>query len=203
MRTLRRAFFMFVPVASVPVAAVALLALSTLAHGQPFGAPERFTAFAVQTGDGQSWTGSVDILITRWSTSGERDRLMAVLIDEGPDQLLDAVRNRQPAGTMRMPSSPGQDLRLAWSEPAADGGRHVTVLTDRPIGFWEAATRPRSADYPYTIIEMQIDHDGEGEGRMWVAARVTVNSVRDHIELEDYALEPVRLMSIRSSRLTH
>ncbi|MFI5178402.1 MAG: hypothetical protein ACHQO8_07565 [Vicinamibacterales bacterium] len=198
MRTLRRAFFVF-----VPVSAIALLALSTLAHGQAFGAPERFSAFAVQMHEGQSWTGSVDILITRWSTPAERDRLMALLIDEGPDALLDALRGHQPAGSLRTPSSLGQDLRLAWSEPAADGGRHVTVLTDRPIGFWEAMMRPRSIDYPLTIIEMQIDRDGEGEGRMWIAARVTVNSMRDHIELEDYALEPVRLMSIRSSRLTH
>jgi hypothetical protein len=197
MRTLCRAFFVFVT--AIPVALLA----SAAARGQAFGAPERFTAFAAQMGDGRSWTGSVDILITRWSTSAERDRLMAVLLGEGPEALLDALRDRQPAGTLRAPSSLGQDLRLAWTDPVTDGGRHVTVLTDRPIGFWEAAMRPRSIGYPFTIIEMQIDRDGEGEGRMWIAARITVDKAWDHIELEDYASEPVRLMSIRSSRLTH
>jgi len=198
MRTFGRAFFWF-----VPVSAAALLALSAVAHGQSFGAPERFTAFAVQAGDSRSWTGSVDILITRWSTAVERDRLMATLIGEGPDALLAALRDHPPAGTLRAPSGLRQDLRLAWSDPAAGGGRHVTVLTDRPIGFWETAMRPPSIDYPFTIIELQIDRDGDGEGRMWIAASITVDSAGDHIELADYAAAPVRLLSVQSSRLTH
>ena len=46
-------------------------------------------------------------------------------------------------------------------------------MTDRYISFWEAANRPRTVDYPFTLIEIRIGPDGKGEGKMSIATKVT------------------------------
>ena len=33
----------------------------------------------------------------------------------------------------------------------------MVLVTDRRIGFWEAANQPRSIDYPFTVIELRLN----------------------------------------------
>ncbi len=49
--------------------------------------------------------------------------------------------------------------------PMDEGGEHIVMATDRYISFWEAVNRPRTIDYPFTLIEMRLGPDGMGEGR--------------------------------------
>ena len=187
-----------------------LVALSTIAlfglaapqaARQAGGVTERFSAVAINMGGfGPAQAGPVEIVITRWSTDAERERLTAVLMDKGPEALLSALRDTRRVGYFRTPNSLGYDLHFAWDAPQADGGRHIVLATDRPIGFWEAADQPRSIDYPFTLVELRLNRDGEGEGKMSIAARITANKEFNLIELEDYALQPVRLTSVRSVR---
>jgi len=74
------------------------------------------------------------------------------------------------------------------------------LATDRPIGFWEARNQPRSFDYPFTVIQMQIDRNGEGTGTLSYATRIRV--VKDTIELENFATSPVMLTKISARRST-
>lgn len=41
----------------------------------------------------------------------------------------------------------------------------IFLMTDRYIGAWEAANRPRTMDYPFTLIQLQGDKDGKGVGK--------------------------------------
>jgi len=67
---------------------------------------------------------------------------------------------------------PNQDTGFRWvttsgmrsRRPSEDGGRTIVIATDRPIGFWEASHRPRSFDYPFTVIEMKLE---SGRKRLW------------------------------------
>lgn len=177
-------------------------ASATWMTGQTGGAPERFTAFAVNMGNfGPAQSGTVEMVVTRWSTENEREILIAALLDRGPDALLNNLRETRPVGYIRTPNSIGYDLRFAQDIPGEDGGRRVILVTDRPISFWEAANQPRSIDYPFTLIELRLNRDGEGEGKMSIATKITGKREFNLIELEDYATQPVRLMAVRSSRL--
>jgi hypothetical protein len=61
---------------------------------------------------------------------------------------------------------------FARHSPTEEDGERVVLATDRPIGFLESANQPRSINYPFTIIEMQLNRAGEGEGRMSLATKV-------------------------------
>jgi hypothetical protein len=55
--------------------------------------------------------------------------------------------------------------------------------------------RPRTIDYPFTVIDLRVRADDEGEGKMSLFAKITVRG--DTIELEDYGTQPVLLQSVR------
>jgi len=51
--------------------------------------------------------------------------------------------------------------------------------------------------YPFTVIELRLSSNGEGEGKMSIATRIVANRDPGVIEFEDYALQPVLLMHVR------
>jgi hypothetical protein len=161
-------------------------------------ASERYTAFAVDMGvPGRSTSGQVEFVIERYSTDAERDRLMSVLVEQGPDKLLDTLQSLPRVGYLRTPNSIGYDLKFARRHKGEDGGDVITLVTDRYIGFWEAANQPRTIDYPFTMIEIRIGADGVGEGKMSIATKVTYDKENNTIVLEDYKSQPVMLNQVR------
>lgn len=184
--------------AFVTTSLIGLTAVVTVAVAQTRGTPERFTAFAVNLGTpGPASAGTVEIAVTRWSTDAERDRLLAVLMENGPDKLLARLQRLPRVGYIRTPNSIGYDLHFARRTPLPDGGERVVLATDRYISFWEATNRPRSIDYPFTVIEIHINADGEGEGKMSLATKIIADKENKQIVLEDYGTQPVLLKSVR------
>ena len=162
----------------------------------------RFTAFAVDLGSPgrRAAAGTVEIAIERWSTNAERDRLMATLKERGPEKLLDALQDIPRVGHIRTPDSIGYPIHFAYREPGEDGGEEITLVTDRYIGFWESYYRPRTIDYPFTVIELRLNRNGEGEGKMSLATKITADRHGDRVVLENYSAQPVLLNSVRRSR---
>jgi hypothetical protein len=173
-----------------------MVLVCSLALAQTNGQPERFTANAVslspQYGTGQQ---TVEINVNRWSPSSDRATLIAAVM-KSPDELLKQLQKMRPVGTIRTPDSIGYDLHYAQQTPLPEGGRSIVIATDRPIGFWEATNRPRSIDYPFTVIQMNLDRNGMGSGTMSYATRITTKN--NIIELEDFATQPIMLNNIRA-----
>jgi len=75
------------------------LALVAPLSGEPAGAPVRFTALAVNMGHpGPTGAGTVEIVVNRFSSDAERDRLLSVLLEKGPEKLLDVLRDMPRVG---------------------------------------------------------------------------------------------------------
>ena len=154
-------------------------------------------------------TGSnavVDITINQWSTAEERQRLITAMLEKGPKELLKQLQKAPSKGRFRIPTARrpdphhlalGLDVRYAWQVPGEDGGRRIVLAFDRYIGFAEARNQPRSIDYPFTLIELRVDGQGEGEGRFAVATKITFDKEKNQIELENYSSEPVRLNNVK------
>lgn len=178
-----------------------LAAFSARVPAQTMGSPERFTALAVNMSNvGRTGANTVDINVTRWSTDAERDRLINTVMENGPEKLLDVLQSMPRVGYFRTPTSIGYDLHYARHTALPDGGERVVIATDRRIGFWEAANRPRSIDYPFTVIELHLNADGEGEGKLSLATKILADKDSKTIVLEDYANQPVLLQSVKRER---
>lgn len=180
---------------SMLVGAAVLIGSASLG-GQTIGEKERFTAIAIVNNARASGAGIVQIDVNRWSTAAEREKLLTVLKKQGADKLLDALQDTKPVGIIKTPDSLGYDLHFASQTPLPDGGRRIVIATDRPIGFWEAANRPRTIDYPFTVIQMEIGKDGTGKGTLSYATKVI--PAGDSIVLENFGTQPVMLTEIKS-----
>ena len=154
---------------------------------------ERFLAQAVNTDTGG--TAQVEIAVERWSTEEQRNGLVATLREKGPDKLLAELQRLPRVGFIRQTSNIGWDLHYAHHEPLPEGGERVVVATDRPIGTGEAFNQPRTIDYPFTVVELRLNADGEGEGKMTYATKIT--AAGNSIILENWGIGPVLLQGVR------
>jgi hypothetical protein len=179
-------------------ACAAIIALNRPLDAQTNGEPEEFTAVAIVNNNLASGAGTVLIRVTRWSAETERDRLINTLKANGPDKLLSELSGMRSVGSIRTPDSLAYDLRYAHQRPAEDGGRQIVLATDRPIGFWEAAHQPRTIQYPFTVIQMQIGADGRGKGTLSYATKITAHG--NTIELENFATQPVMLTDVKAEK---
>jgi hypothetical protein len=175
---------------------VAWLLSATRPAAQTEGHAEHFTANAIDMNSGT--TGRVEISVTRWSTPGEREALVTTLFKEGSDQLLEKLRDMRPVGRIYTPGSIGYELRYAEERKLPEGGRMIVLATDRPMGFYELVQQPRSAEYPFTWIQLNMKPDGTGEGRLAIAARVFADRPNRPIEIENFDIQPIRLEAVRS-----
>jgi hypothetical protein len=179
------------------VAVSALLILSPAVTAQTHGQKERFTTVAIVNNLYQTGAGTVVLSVDRWSTDAERERLMATLREKGPRALLDALQDTRAVGRIRTPDSIGYDLHYAHQTVGEDGKRRIVLATDRPIGFREMWESPRTVDYPFTIVEMEIGPDGRGTGTLSEFTRILADG--DIIHLENFANTPVMLTDVRSN----
>ena len=147
----------------------------------------------------------VDITVNSWSSAEEREQLITTMLEKGSGALLKALQKAPVKGRFRIPTarppdphhlSLGLDIRYAWQVPLPEGGKRIVLAMDRYIGFAEARNQPRSVDYPFTLIQIHVDKDGKGEGKMAVATKIKFDKEKKVIELENYSSEPVRLNNV-------
>ena len=191
----------FPSISAVAAVSAAAVLSSFVLHAQTMGTPERYTANAINMNRGAA--GTIELVVNRWSTDAQRDKLMAVMLNKGPEKLLDALQDMPRMGYIKTPDRVGWDLHFTRKIAAPDGGERVILVTDRRIGFWEAANRPRSIDYPFTVIELRLNRDGEGEGKMSVATKIIADKEDNVVTLENYDIQPVLLTNIRREKVTH
>ena len=80
--------------------------------------------------------------------------------------------------------------------PSKDGGERIVLVTDRHMSFREVANRHRSVDYPFTVIDINMQPSGEGEGKMTVATKITGDRNGNIVVLENYEIQPVLLTKV-------
>ena len=183
--------------------AVATAAAIVLSIGHPsaqsnMARPEKFTAFAVDVSatTPRASASVVDIEIKRWSTDAERDKLLEIFRAQGQDALLSALQKLPVVGGIRTPGSLNYDIHFARQRAEEDGGRMVFLMTDRYISAWEAMNRPRTIDYPFTLIQLQLDKTGRGVGKASIATQIT-QEPDGTIVLENFSNQPVMLNNVK------
>ena len=139
------------------------------------------------------------IVVNRWPTTVEQETLLGAL-DRGQDAFVKALMKTRRVGYIQTPDSIGWGLHYVQVVPGKDGGRTITLMTERPVGFWETLNRPISIDYPLMWIELRLDKDGEGEGTMFLAAKASGSLKHRFMVIENFATQAVRLTNVHTLR---
>src|SRR5262245_4128433 len=149
--------------------------------------------------------GTIQIRITGWSAEATRERLISTMLDKGQNALLSALQKEPEQGRISIPGWQGadpQNYRLGWAlrytarDALPDGGERIVIATDRQMSMWEVRNRPRTYDYPFTLIEIRMPSSGKGEGRMFGATQIRFDKKKNQIVLEQYSAGEIRLNEI-------
>jgi hypothetical protein len=198
---------------ALSIATAVLLLAPAAASVRAQQEPLEIDAFAINMSNIATGANArVDITINSWSTAEERERLIVVMLEKGSNALLKELQKAPVKGRFRIPTarppdphhlSLGLDIRYAWQVPLPDGGKRIVLAMDRYIGFAEARNQPRSIDYPFTVIELRLNRDGEGEGKMSIATKIIPDKENNIVTLENYDIQPVLLTNIKREKVSH
>ena len=117
-----------------------------------------------------------------------------MLAEKGPNGLEKAMRKID-KGWIRVGSSLGYHVSVTRTFDTG-GGRTIRVATDRPIQMFEVMRGLRSLDHPFGIVELQLDANGRGEGRLIAAAEVGFTK-EGVLEIESFGTQPFRLLQVK------
>jgi len=183
--------------------ALLLPSLVTAIHAETDTVKDRFTFVAANGSKaGPSGAGRLELAVTRWSTDAERDRVHSVVTKEGPDQLRNALADAYAAGWIHWPGQLDYTLRYARRTPRPDGGEDVVLVTDSRTWIgWDPSHATNWTDAPFTVIQLRLNKDGAGEGRLSPANKIRADKDLG-IVLEDYPNQPTLLTDVQRDRNT-
>ena len=179
------------------IVGVAMLAVAApISAGKGSDTHEVFTASAISLGGPQPATvGRISFSIDRWTTADDDKKLQLALRDGRSKDVVEALQDLKSVGRISTPGSIGYPLQYAAQDMLPDGSRHIILMTDRPMSFAEVWDQPITVDYPVTYIELKVDKDGKGSGKMMIASKLT--QTRKLLVVEDWAVQPIQLNDVK------
>jgi len=167
---------------------------------------EKFAALAyLPSGAGRAMVGAgrtanVDLFVNSYTSDEEARAMAGTLVDGGPDALLKALEKTESRGKITLTGRVGfYDLKLIRSRPTQTG-RRIYAVGDRPVGFLEAYYSGRSRDYEFGILQLDLEKNSkgreEGTGVLIYAAKIKLLD-GNTIDIENYGVDPIRLLGVR------
>ena len=121
-------------------------------------------------------------VVQRFTSVEELQNLAGVLENGGQFGLLSVLKGRRD-GQLRMGAT-NMPIALVFVEEQGRDYRYL-FLTPRRIQVEEELLGEESLNYPFGIAEFEVDRFGRGEGRIHVAAALSIDA-SGHVEIEDY-----------------
>jgi hypothetical protein len=186
--------------------------LAAVAAAQPPPPPETFTG----TTANMSAPGvELRINVLRWSEEADREAVLSAIepalegavADEGDGETIsDALQELQTVGFIWTGGSLGYALKYTHRTEQPDGGEHIVLVTDRPLGLWDRNGPWRDGDTEprdFTVVDLRLDAEGNGEGRMSLAAPLVVDAEQQTVGLGGDQPVPVHLENAKREPLPY
>lgn len=166
-------------------------------------AQETFKGNIIKYGSGRYTgvrTSSFTLTLNSVTPDDQAERNLKILQTDGQDKLLDAIHNEE-LGRFSLSGELGRTIN-AVREVNVDGKRKIYAVFERWTEFAELRGGYRSLDYPFGYIELTIDpRTGKGSGQYFAAAKIRWKHEKDgkmsHVEVEDYATFPAKLLNVK------
>lgn len=176
-----------------------ILAAATTTYAQ-----ETFTGNVIKYGTGRYTgvrTANFTLRLKSFTPEDQARRYLALLQTGGQDKLLDAIHGED-IGSISFSGQLGRTINAA-REVNVGGMRKIYAIFERWTEFAELRGGYRSLDYPFGYIELTIDpRTGKGSGQYFAAAKIRwkneKNGTSSHVEVEDYATFPAKLLNVET-----
>ncbi len=171
---------------SLVVAAVLAAGLLLLpAFGEDKPKPEQYSAvWAVVGGSAGGKTVPIDIRINRYNTDEEIKNFADILVEGGQSRLREALE-KEDVGQL---SATGQvGIPIAIARKSVQGDKTIVrIVTARTLSFVELRYSGRSVDYPFTILQLEVDREGKGAGTAIAAASIKFDKKKNTYVIESF-----------------
>lgn len=145
----------------------------------------------------------VEIEIFEWSTALNHHELATALLQKGHVAFFDLLCGFGTVGRISVMGARDIAIRYAWSTGERRGNRRIYLATEDPVllgGLFGSRSPDTEA---LTFIELRINGDGTGEGKLSEVGGLSVDEGRNVIELRDYNRQRLHLIGVRSLVTTH
>ncbi len=171
--------------------------------------PDELETFRGTTSGAVSSEGvELRINVLRWTAEEDREAIVSLLTPApgetaGADSALeDALQELQTVGFIWTGGSLGYALKYAHRTEDEAGRERIVLVTDRPLGRWDRngpwtgsdGSGPAAA--AFTVVELRLDAEDRGEGKMSVDAPIEFNGPARTLGLADYASAAAHLENV-------
>jgi hypothetical protein len=180
---------------AVGLVAAAILPVHAAAQAKKHTAPEVFNArasVAAAAGRGDAY---VTMRVDRYSAPKDIDAMEQALKNGGTVAFGVALRKAPIVGHFEVGT---QTFAIRWARQSEnDRGRVITLVTDTPVYFVGAGVPGAKSreGFDLSVIQLNVDTAGMGEGTMAAAAKVKPNA-DGGVAVDAYEGEPIKLLSI-------
>src|SRR5215831_225575 len=183
-------------------AAILLVSAVAVAHGAPqssksktTSAPESFSAKAtVGSAEGRG-DAYVTIAVDKYSAEKDVQAMEKALHDGGSAAFVAALKQAPAVGKLTVGE---KTFTVRWArQKSTDKGRTISFVVDAPVYFIGGGLPGAKSreGFDVSVILLQMDSSGVGEGKMAAAAKVKSGGATG-VEIEAYDAEPVALKSV-------
>jgi len=196
MRTAHKS--LLIPALVLAAAAGTAIAAGTAPAAAAAGAsahPDQFTGSLVNTVAGARFSQPFILSVDHYTGDAEVQHLTGLLAEKGPYSLRDELWKHS-VGYLRIGGRLGVPVAAVLSQDTATG-RKLTVVLNRPLSAFEVQYYARSSMYPFSVLELDLDQNGVGQGTLIGAARMRMRG--NTLEIQSLGVQPLRLLAVRAS----
>jgi len=181
------------------IVAMVLVALPVVAK-EKIPIIAKYKANAMAQG-GPTGTTMVELQIYRWSSDEERGEILEVIKDATGGKSNDRavakeLRGQKKTGYVWFAGKQGYPLRYARKFDMGDGKTQIILATDRPVSFGEVYSGSQAGDWDVTMMLLNLDKDGKGDGLLSMGTEVKWNDSTKKLEVTNVTSQPVKLTNV-------
>jgi hypothetical protein len=157
--------------------------------------PELFRATAKVSTATAGGDANLSIEVDRYTADGDLQTMEKALQSGGSAAFVEALRKAPVAGRLKVQD---RTFTIRWArERPVTNGRVISLVVDSPVYFVGGGVpgAKSRAGYDVAVVLLEMDSSGVGRGTIAPAARVKPGG-QAGVEVEDYATEPVKLVSV-------
>ena len=107
-----------------------------------------------------------------------------------------ALRGQKKVGYAFLAGEQGYPIRYSRKIPH-EGKTRIILATDRPVSFDEVYSQSQLGDYDVTMVILDVDENGSGEGILSVGTEVRWDDATNAIKVTNVTSQPVKLTDVR------